>query len=305
MEHDLRYDRADEFMQVVLGHWATWEDDALIVDKASGRFADARKVHRLNHVGPFFRSRGPFTVPRSPQGQPVIIQAGQSGRGRRFAGRWGEVIFVTSPTISFGKRSYAALKDEAAQAGRDPDGMLLCNLVTPVCAATRAEAEDKMALIQSLPLEIDQLSLLAEALNFDFAAKGLDEPLTDEELSSFSGLQTIRDRVLGLSGKQNPTVREFMQLSHRGRPDDAIVGGPREVADRLEEMFEERVCDGFVIAATYVPGGYADFVEFVVPELQRRGLYHEDYAGVTLRENLGLPKPSFAREAEATGRAPR
>src|SRR5215471_10599829 len=201
LEHDLRYDRADEFMDVVLGHWDTWDDDALVVDKASGRFADGSKVHRLDHAGEFFRSRGPFTVPRSAQGHPVVIQAGQSGRGRRFAGRWGEVIFVTSPNIEFGKKSYAGLKQEASRAGRDPDGMLLCNLVTPVCAATRAEAEDKMAVIRELPLEIDQLSLLAEALNFDFAAKGLDEQLTHAELASISGIQTIRDRVLGLSGK--------------------------------------------------------------------------------------------------------
>ena len=293
MEHDLRYDRADEFMEVVLGHWDSWEDDALIVDKSSGRFADASRVHRLDHAGEYFRSRGPFTVPRSSQGHPVVIQAGQSGRGRRFAGRWGEVIFVTSSSVAMGKRNYAALKEEAAAAGRDPSEMLLCNLVTPVCAPTRAEAEDKMALIQSLPLEIDQLSLLAEALNFDFASKGLDEELTDAELASFSGLHTIRDRVLGLSAKKNPTVREFMQLSHRGRPDDAIVGSPADVADRLEEMFAEHVCDGFVVAATYVPGGYADFVELVVPELQRRGLYHTDYSGATLRENLGLPRPAL------------
>jgi FMN-dependent oxidoreductase (nitrilotriacetate monooxygenase family) len=292
MEHDLRYDRADEFMQVVLGHWDSWEDDALILDKVSGRFGDGAKVHRLDHAGQYFRSRGPFTVPRSAQGHPVIIQAGQSGRGRRFAGRWGEVIFVTSGSIAMGKRGYSALKQEASDAGRDPEQMLLCNLVTPVVAATRAEAEDKMALIQQLPLEIDQLSLLAEALNFDFATKGLDEELSDAELASFSGLQTIRDRVIGLSGKKNPTVREFMQISHRGRPDDAIVGGPREVADRLEEMFAERVCDGFVVAATHVPGGYADFVDHVVPELQRRGLYHADYRGTTLRENLGLARPA-------------
>jgi FMN-dependent oxidoreductase (nitrilotriacetate monooxygenase family) len=291
MEHDLRYDRADEFMEVVLGHWDTWEDDALIVDKASGRFADASRVHRLDYEGEFLRSRGPFTVPRTPQGHPVVIQAGQSGRGRQFAGRWGEVIFTTSPNVAFGKKSYASLKDEASRYGRDPSGMVLCNLVTPVCAPTRMEAEDKMAVIQQLPLEIDQLSLLAEALNFDFALKALDEELTDEELASFSGLHTIRDRVLGMSGKKNPTVREFMQLSHRGRPDDAIVGGPREVADRLEELFAEYVCDGFVVGATHVPGGYADFVDYVVPELQRRGLYHVDYTGGTLRDNLGLPRP--------------
>jgi hypothetical protein len=161
-----------------------------------------------------------------------------------------------------------------------------------------------MAVIRELPEEIDQLSLLAEALNFDFARKGLDEELTDAELASFSGIQTIRDRVLASSGKRNPTVREFMQISHRGRPDDAIVGGPVEVADRLEEMFSARVCDGFVVAATHVPGGYADFVEHVVPELQRRGLYHREYEGETLRENLGLPRPAIGawRRPEAAKR---
>lgn len=292
MEHDLRYDRADEFMEVVLGHWDSWADDALIVDKVSGRFADGDKVHRLDHTGAFFNSRGPFTVPRSAQGHAVIIQAGQSGRGRRFAGRWGEVIFATAPTIALGKQGYTALKNEAEQAGRDPEAMVICNLVLPVCAETRAAAEDKMALIEQLPLEIDQLSLLSEALNFDFATKSLDDPLSSDELASFSGLQTIRDRVIAVSGKTNPTVRELMDFSHRGRPDDAIVGGPREVADALEELFAERVCDGFVVAATHVPGGYADFVRYVIPELQRRGLYHADYSGSTLRENLGLPRPA-------------
>jgi FMN-dependent oxidoreductase (nitrilotriacetate monooxygenase family) len=292
MEHDLRYDRADEFMQVVLGHWDTWDDDALIVDKTSGRFADAAHVHRLDHVGDYFRSRGPFTVPRSKQGHPVIIQAGQSGRGQRFAGHWGEIIFATAATVEVGKGNYAALRREAENAGRDPDGLRVCNLVMPVCAATKAAAEDKMALVEQLPLEIDQLSLLSEALNFDFATKNLDEPFTSAELASISGLQSIRNRVLATSGKANPTVREFMEFSHRGRPDDAIVGGPREVADAMEELFVERACDGFVVAATHVPGAYADFVEYVVPELQRRGLYHTEYAGETLRENLGLPRPA-------------
>ena len=251
------------------------------------------KVRRLDHVGQFYRSRGPFTVPRSAQGHPVVIQAGQSGRGRRFAGRWGEVIFSAAPNLELGKRGYAALRDEASLAGRDPDSMRICNLVLPVCAETKTAAEDKMALVEKLPLEIDQLSLLSEALNFDFASKGLDEPFTTEELASFSGLQSIRDRVLKVSGKANPTVREFMDVSHRGRPDDAIVGGPKEVADALEEQFEGRACDGFVIAATHVPGAYADFVHYVVPELQRRGLYHTDYSGQTLRENLGLGRPEI------------
>jgi FMN-dependent oxidoreductase (nitrilotriacetate monooxygenase family) len=292
MEHDLRYDRADEFMEVVLGHWDAWEDDALIVDKASGRFADGSRVHRLDHVGRFFRSRGPFTVPRSAQGHPVVIQAGASGRGRRFAARWGEVIFATAHDVPSGKRSYDSLKADAARVGRDPDRMKICTLVTPVCGQTKAEAEDKMALIRQLPLEIDALSLLAEAINFDVATKGLDEPFTTEELDSISGLQGIRDRVLAVSGKTNPTVRDFLRFSGRGTAEGAVVGGPREIADYLEERFAAGVCDGFVVGATHVPGAYAEFVRWVVPELQRRGIYHDDYTGPTLRENLGLPRPA-------------
>ena len=293
LEHDFRYDRADEFMEVVLGHWDSWDDDALIMDKASGRFADPAKVRRLDHQGRFFKSRGPFTVPRSQQGHPVIIQAGASGRGQRFAGRWGEVIFTAARSLAQATQGYEAIRAEAAKAGRDPDQMFLCNLTTPVCGATKSEAEDRMALIEKLPLEIDALSLLSEGLNYDFASKGLDEPLTAEELAGMQGIIGIRDGVLRTSGKTNPTARDFVKFSGRGQTQDAIVGGPKEIADRLEEMFVERGCDGFVIAATYVPGSYADFVRHVVPELQRRGLYRNDYVGTTLRDNLGLSHPTI------------
>src|SRR3989440_450434 len=285
-------DHADEFMEVVLGHWDAWEDGAVVMDKKSGRFADPAKVKRLDHKGQFFKSRGPFTVPRSSQGHPVVIQAGASGRGQRFAGRWGEVIFTAARNLASAKQGYDAIKNEAAKAGRDPDQMFLCNLITPVPGATKAEAEDKMALINKLPLEINALSLLAEGLNFDFAAKGIDEPLTTEELQGMQGMLGIRDGVLRTSGKTNPSTRDFITFSGRGQTQDAIVGGPKEIADRLEEMFAGRGCDGFVIAATYVPGSYADFVKHIVPELQRRGLFHKDYSGKTLRENLGLRRPA-------------
>ena len=289
LEHDSRYDRADEFMEVVLGHWDSWDDDALILDKASGRFGDGAKVRRLDHVGPHYKSRGPFTVPRSAQGHPVIIQAGSSGRGRRFAGRWAEVIFTAGHNIAQLKQGYDATKAEAAAVGRNPDNLKICNLVLPIVATTKAEAEDKFALIEQLPLEVDTLSLLSEALNFDFASKGMDETFSDAELKGMSGIQTIRDGVIRASGKANPTVRDFAHFSGRGRADNAIVGGPKEVADALEEMFEAHACDGFVVSAAYVPGNYADFVDLVVPELQRRGLYQTEYTGTNLRENLGLP----------------
>ena len=291
LAHDLRYDKADEFMEVVLGHWDTWDDGAIVVDKKTGRYADPTKVKRLDHKGKFFTSRGPFTVPRSPQGHPVVIQAGASGRGQRFAGRWGEVIFAAARNTELGKEGYQAVKGEAARLGRDPDHMSICNILMPVAGATKAEAEDKMALISKLPLEIDALSLLAEALNFDFASKGIDEPFTTEELTGMTGMLGIRDGVLRKSGKTNPSARDFINFSGRGQTESAVVGGPKEIADVMEEMFVAGACDGFVVAATHVPGAYADFVRHVIPEVQRRGLFHKDYTGKTLRENLGLPRP--------------
>jgi alkanesulfonate monooxygenase SsuD/methylene tetrahydromethanopterin reductase-like flavin-dependent oxidoreductase (luciferase family) len=128
-------------------------------------------------------------------------------------------------------------------------------------------------------------------MNFDFASKGMDEPFTDEELNSISGTQSMRDRVVAASGIKNPTTRDFIKFSRRARPNKPFLGGPKEVADGLEEWFSTGVCDGFVVAATHSPGTYIEFVKYVVPELQRRGLYHKDYKGTTLRENLGLPIP--------------
>src|SRR3984885_4411761 len=295
--HDLRYDRADEFMEVVLGHWDTWEDDAIVFDRAAGVFADPAKVNSLNHSGKFFKSRGPFTVPRSPQGHPVIVQAGQSGRGREFASRWGELIFVIYPNLAVAKKQYADFKRMLTEKGR---AVSIAPAVYPVVAETQAEAEDKFALVDHLAQQIDSLALLSEVLNFDFASKPMDEPFTNDELKAISGLQAIRDRVVQLSGKLNPTVRDFVHFSGRGtlREMPTFVGSPSQVADQLEEWFCGGACDGFVVAATHVPGTYDDFVRLVVPELQRRGLFHSDYEGSTLRENLGLAKPQLERRSE-------
>jgi FMN-dependent oxidoreductase (nitrilotriacetate monooxygenase family) len=290
MDHDLRYDRADEFMEIVHGCWDGWEDDALIVDKKSGLFADPNKVHRMEYRGKFLTSCGTFTVPRSPQGHPVVIQAGASNRGKTFSARWAETVFVAYPDLEDGKRQYADLKAEVARLGRDPDLMTANTIAYPVVAETRSEAEDKMALIDSLYKEVDGLSLLSEALNFDFKTKAMDEAFTSEELEGMSGMQAMRDRVMKVTGR-NPTVRDFLEVTRRGRPREAVVGSGKDVADHFEQWFEERACDGFVVAGTHMPGTFEDFVRFVVPELQRRGLYRKEYTGATLRENLGLPHP--------------
>ncbi len=295
-EHDSRYDRADEFMEVVMGHWTSWDDDAIVQDKKTGLFAHGDKVRRIDHKGEHFESRGPFTVPRSKQGHPVVIQAGQSGRGKKFAARWGELLFVGSPpTLDIGRANYKAMKAAIAAEGRNPDHVVIAPSAYIVCAETKMEAEDKLALTEKLTTDIDALSLLSEAMNFDFASKGIDEPFTDDELDNISGTQSMRDRVLAVSGIKNPSPRDFVKFSSRARPNKPFVGGAKEVADGLEEWFTTGVCDGFVIAATHTPGTYAEFVKYVVPELQRRGLYHKDYRGETLRENLGIPIPRIGR----------
>lgn len=289
-EHDERYDRADEFMEVVLGHWRTWERDAILLDKESGRFADPAKVHRLDHKGKWFNSRGPFTVPPSPQGQPVIMQAGQSGRGTAFAARWAELIFASAQSIELGQRQYRLLKDAVSQAGRDPNKVRMAPAVYPVVGETRSIAQEKMEVIKSVAKPIDSLSLLSEVLNFDFSSRPYDVDLSDADLKSMGGMRAMLDRVTRNSGKSNPSPADFVKFSKRGTVGEMpnFVGTAKDVADEMEAWFTSQACDGFVIAATHVPGTYEDFARLAVPELQRRGLFRKEYAGDTLRSNLGL-----------------
>lgn len=292
MEHDARYDRADEFMDVVLGHWNTWEDDALILDKENNRFADPAKIHQLNHVGRYFRSRGPFSVPRSPQGHPVLIQAGQSGRGQAFAARWAELVFVIHHNLDAGKQHYKQFKELIAANGRDPNHVQ----IAPACYVIVAESEDaaqaQRAIVEASVRPVDALVLISEVLNYDFGSKGYDEPFSDDELAGFSW-HGFRERVVRHSGKKNPTVRDFVEVSGRGtiKEHKVFCGAAKSVADQMEEWFHAPACDGFVLAATQMPGSYEDVVRLLIPELQRRGLVPKEYRGPTLRENLGLPIP--------------
>lgn len=290
IDHDTRYDRADEFLEAVLGHWDSWDDDAIVADKANNLYAHPDKVRRLDYEGKFLKSRGPFTVPRSPQGHPVLIQAGQSGRGKQFAARWGELIFVVYPNTEVGKQNYAQLKADAAAVGRNPDHMKITTLAYIMTGESKSEAEDKKAAYDKLTTDIDQLSLLSEVLNFDFETKGLDDPFTDEEIANFQGMQALRDRVMS-TGIKNPTVRDFMRISKRGLLNTNWIGGPKEIADMMEEWFTAPACDGFVIGPTHQPGSFEDFVKYVIPELQKRGIYRKEYTGTTLRDHLGLSKP--------------
>jgi len=294
IDHDIRYDRADEFVEAVLGHWDSWDDDAIVVDKENNLYAHPEKVRRIDFKGKYISSRGPFTVPRTPQGHPVVIQAGGSARGKQFAARWGELIFAGYRNREVGKVEYAALKSSAAEAGRNPDSMKIASLMYPIVAETKSEAEDKRAAYELLSNDMDQLLLLSEALNFDFAQKGLDEEFTDDEIQGIQGMQALRDRVIS-SGIKNPTARDFMRITRRGLLSDGntIVGGPKEIADEMENWFHSPACDGFVVGPTHQPGAFEDFVKYVVPELQKRGVYRKEYTGTTLRDNLGFNRPEI------------
>lgn len=291
LEHDLRYDRADEFLECVMGHWDSWEEDAMIYDKVNDRFADPDKVHRLDHKGKFFNSRGPLTVPRSQQGHPVVLQAGQSGRGLAFASRWAEVVFCKYSSLEAGKKQYAALRAALSKANRDPDTVRIAPELKVIVADTESQAQEQRELIDSLSKPIDVLTLLCEVLDVDFSTRPYELPFTDAELAAVSW-QSLRDKVITLSGKKNPSVRDFVEFSGRGRLSDGpiFVGTGVQVADQMEEWFKT-ACDGFVLSATAVPGTYEDIVRLVVPELQKRGLFRKEYADTTLRGNLGLAKP--------------
>jgi len=295
MEHDLRYDRADEFLEVVQQLWNTWDPDALVLDKSTGVFADPDKVRRTEYAGKFFNVNGTFPVPRSPQGQPVLLQAGSSGRGMAFAGRWADVVFTAYSSREAGIKQYQAVKHAVADAGRDPDTVLVAPAIGVITAQTPELVAEKKELLFNLAKPEDGLALLCEVLNVDLSHRLLDDPFTDKELAAMSW-HGLRDRVVSLSEKTNPSVNDFVQYSGRGTLNEGSVlqGTPEVVAHKLEDWFGF-CCDGFVIAAASVPGSYEDFGRLIVPELQRRGLVKTEYTGSTLRDNLGLAVPATVK----------
>jgi FMN-dependent oxidoreductase (nitrilotriacetate monooxygenase family) len=289
--HDERYDRADEFLDVVAGLWDTWESDAILHDRNSGIYADSSKVHELHHVGQYFSARGPLTVPRTPQGRPVILQAGSSGRGREFASRWADLIFTGDPGLDVARSHYADQKQRIAESGRDPASVRICPMAYAVIGESESHAKEREAMfLNDLVDPMASLTLLSELMNYDFAKHDLDDVVTDELIASVSGIRgLVQNLRTHIGGKV--TVRDL--AGHRA----TLLQGPRfvgtgaQVADQMEEWFHGGACDGFVLAATHCPGSYEDFVRMVVPELQHRGLFRTKYQGSTLRDHLGLQNP--------------
>ncbi len=289
--HDERYERADEFLEATVGLWDTWEDDALVLDRSAGVFADPAKVHELDYQGRWFTVRGPLTVPRCPQGRPVLLQAGSSGRGRDFAARWAELIFTGDPDIDIARSHYKDQKERIGAGGRDPESVKMLPMVYTVLGESHAHAEEREQLfLHELVDPLASLTLLSELMNYDFSGMALDEPITDELVESVSGIRGLVQNLRSHIGDQ-VTLADL--AGHRA----TLLQGPRfvgtadEVADQMEHWIEAEACDGFVVAATHSPGAYEDVVRLVVPELQRRDVFRRQYTGTTLRENLGLSRP--------------
>ena len=298
LPHDARYDRADEFLEATAGLWDSWDDDALVLDRATPLFADPTKVHQLDHDGEWFKVRGPLTVPRCPQGRPVLLQAGSSGRGREFAARWAELIFTGDPGIDIARSHYKDQKDQIAARGRNPDMVKMLPMAYTVVGESKAHAEEREQLfLHDLVDPMASLTLLSELMNYDFSGLELDAPITDELIESVSGIRGLVQNIKAHIGGETVTLADL--AGHRA----TLLQGPRfvgtgpEIADQMEEWFDGGACDGFVIAATHTPGAYEDVVRLVVPELQRRGVFRDRYSGTTLREHLGLERPASSRRA--------
>jgi FMN-dependent oxidoreductase (nitrilotriacetate monooxygenase family) len=300
LSHDERYDRADEFLDVVAGLWDSWEDDAIVADREGGRYADPDKVHELRHAGQYFSARGPLTVPRTPQGRPVIIQAGSSGRGREFASRWADLIFTGDPGIEVARSHYADQKERVVAFGRDPASVKLCPMAYAVVGESEAHAKEReRVFLNDLVHPMASLTLLSELMNYDFAQNNLDDPITDELIASVSGIRGLVQSLRAHIGGGSVTLRDL--AGHRATllQGTRFVGTGPQIADQMEEWFDTGACDGFVLAATHLPGAFEDVVRMVVPELQRRGLFRSQYEGSTLREHLGLARPARATAVPA------
>ncbi len=288
LNHDERYGRAREFYDVVTGLWDSWADDAFVRDVESGLFFDPEKLHTLNHKGAHLSVRGPLNIARPVQGWPVIVQAGASEPGRQLAAETAEVIFGAEPNIEAGQRFYADVKGRMQAIGRDPEHMKILPAAFVVVGETLAEAQAKRDRLDSLVHYDSGIHSLSGMLGHDVS--GFDPDGQLPEIPETNDSKSMRARVVDLAARERLTIRQLAARagSYAGL---AFVGPPAKIADEMEAWLESRASDGFNIMFPYLPGGLDDFVDKVVPELQRRGLFRREYEGTTLRENLGLPRP--------------
>lgn len=289
--HAHRYQRAAEHVAVVRKLWDSFEDDAFIRDKDSGAFLDRDKLHRADHKGTHFKVEGPLNVARSAQGHPVIVQAGQSEDGRALAAATAEVIFTAHSRIGTAQEFYADIKARVAGQGRDPDHVLIMPGVSPFVGRTEAEAREKYDRLTALILPEDGIALLNGLTGgtLDLTGYDIEGPLPPAPPTE--GMKSRQALIRQIADENGCSIRQLYEWVASARGHYTIVGSAVQVADMLEEWFTDGAADGFNILPPWLPTGLTDFVDLVIPELQRRGLYRTAYEGRTLRENLGLPFP--------------
>ncbi len=290
LEHSLRYERAREFLEVASKLWDSWQDDAFLHDKESGIYFDPDKLHVPNHKGKYFSVRGPLNVARPIQGYPVIVQAGSSEAGQDLAAQTAEAIFTAQQTLAEAQAFYSSVKGRLSKYGRSPEHLKIMPGVFPVIGRTEEEAKQKYQELQDLIHPSVGLGLLSGLVGgHDLSKYPLDGPLPDlpDTNAGKSRLQLITD----LARRENLTIRQLYLWIAGARGHRTILGTPQQIADQLEDWFINDGADGFNIMPPWLPGGLDEFVDLVIPELQRRGLFRTEYEGRTLRENLGLPRP--------------
>ncbi len=289
--HGDRYERGEEFVDVVRGLWASYDRDAFPRDKASGRYIDPAKVHVLNHTGKYFSVKGPLSVSRPPQGYPVIVQAGTSEPARKLSARVADVVFTAQSSIEDAKAFYADVKGRMQQHGRNPDDLKVMPGVAMYIGRSQQEAEDKCEALNALiPIDVAVSRLSRMLGGVDLSGYALDEPMPD--IQGNAARMSTPLNYVRMARRDNLTLRQVAMRSAAGKDHWTLIGTPQTIADELERWFVEKAADGFNLLPPYVPGAINEFVDLVVPELQRRGLFRSEYEGATLRENLGVPFPN-------------
>ncbi|MBK1657495.1 LLM class flavin-dependent oxidoreductase [Paracraurococcus ruber] len=288
--HDARYEIAEEFVDVVRGLWDCWDDGAVVRDHATGRYIDPAKVKPLNHEGRFFKVKGPLPTSRCPQGQPIILQAGSSEPGLNLAARTADVVFAVVQDLGEAQAGYQALKSRMPGFGRSPDEIAVLPGVMPVLGSTAAEARERLNRLQSFVNPTNALGMLSTRLGHDVSGYPLDA-LVPRDLPLPDTSHGFARTMLSKAWRENMTWRDMFNLAGAARGHWVLAGTPEEVADTLQLWFEAEACDGFNVLPAWFPGAFDEFVDQVVPILQRRGLYRRDYTGNTLRDHLGLPRP--------------
>lgn len=281
--HDTRYDRADEFMEVCYQLWDSWDEDAIVMDVEGDMFADPAKVHAIDFEGEWYKVAGPLNVDRSPQGKPVIVQAGQSSRGQDFAARHAEAVFSIQYEVDGMKRYYDSLKGKMIKLGRDPDSLKVFYGVQPIVGETEEIAQAKAELHNSMLNPEAGMAILSGHLGYDLSKEDINATVDGLEVP---GIQGLVDMYTQTTSGTKKTLGDIAKAHAQGVSVPQIVGTPEQIADWMQQAMDRVGGDGFLLSPVYLPGSVDEFVELVVPELQRRGLVREEYIDGTLRDNL-------------------